>query len=1071
MDTKTLLEEMLEAIKANIEFLKTSGNSQIRIKNGKFLYSIDDNFIYEFQLDYLQEIDPEADIEVRIFNRTYSGKVSALKENIIEIALDQHLGDSVASATLIISNYYLLERLHEHLDSLKGSKKETLALLEKTFGIQDPHIADDSSYKPLPEDSLNEYQSQAISTVLGSDVTFIWGPPGTGKSATIAKLFRELVDRGKSILLIAHTNAATDSVLKEVIAVMRNHNAYKEGRIIRIGSAKVIDDEIKNTMVMPEVVVEEKAKPLTEEVNRLKSELDEIGVQLKKIDELKNVRDLLHDALARQTQYIASMQKTEQEYHDYKERINRMDEISAKIEVSIAEFQSKNRFYQLISGTSLDKLTEQKSQALRAASSLRANLNICVDRHVAIKTEFDKCTKQITEAETFLEGSNINFDDAEVKRLKKRSSDLSDQIEALNKKISELEEMLIVDAQVIVTTLTKTYMHKRILGRDFDVVILDEASMAPLPAIASATAAAKEKVVLVGDFLQLPPIAQHKVDPTNKTEEEANYEQHLVDNWLRRDIFNMSGIDKDVESGRDVAKGWMRQLKIQYRMHPDISFFVNNLVYAKNGNEKYALENGDSTHLNGSDTLEQEPLKGAHIGLYDTSTLGTMPIKTESGSTYNLTHALIAVNLAKQAIDNGAGSVGIISSYRAQVNLINKIIHDEGRDYKSHIVADTVHRFQGGAKDLIIFDVSTPQTNTMYDDLKEGGDDAKLINVAISRAKNKFIYLVDKSAVLKKHSESSLIRKSIEIIEDKNYPIVDANVVLDSFSADDRAEHWLEKLQGVKDIEREISQSCLFDERDFYSYFQKDLLSAKYEVLIQSAFLTVARINHLLPIFKHVQSKGVRIFVMTRAAHEQSGNMIEQSEKGLRLLESNGIFVLPLPGKVHQKFGIIDRAIMWEGSLNILSQRDSSETMRRITGSATVKQFMEFHRLEKNLGELGSSSLAHCEVCREPGSYYWTGKSRFGLWTFCLTGKHMPGKPPKSKADTLKYQKEKADKQEKAARLRKLITLNASGKPICPEHHRIMLDKTGRFGEYWECALVKDCGCRANRKQLAHLGL
>lgn len=768
---------------------------------------------------------------------------------------------------------------------------------------------------------------------------------------------------------------------------------------------------------------------------------------------------------------LNSINILEATYTDFQARIDRMNEVSAKIDLTIHEFQAKNKFSQMMSGTNLDKLTEQKSQSLSSLSNLKESLNNTATKYHHAKSELQKTQEHVAACEEWLKKSDITYDEAEVKKLQKQVSNLSDQIEALTKKINELEEMLVPDAQVIVTTLTKTYMHKGILERDFDAVILDEASMAPLPAIASAAATAKEKVVLVGDFLQLPPIAQHKVDPTNKTEEEANYEQHLIDAWLKRDIFNASGIDADVEAGRDVEKGWMQQLKIQYRMHPDISFFINKLVYAKNGNNKYALENGEKTKQNGVETLDKGPLVGSHIGIYDTSSLGTVPIKTETGSTYNLTHALLSVDLAKEAIANGAESIGIISSYRAQVNLINKIIQDESDDIKEHVVADTVHRFQGGAKDIVIFDVTTPQTNTMYDDLRDGGDDAKLINVAISRAKNKFIYLLDKDSVLKKHSESSLIRKSIEIITEKNYPIENAEEILQSYSADDRTEHWLEQLHNVKDLEKEINQSSLFDETDFYSYFQKDLLNAQHEILIQSAFLTTSRIEHLLPVFRHVQNKGVRIFVMTRAAHEQSGNMVEQSEKSLRLLESNGIVVLPLPGKVHQKFGIIDRTVMWEGSLNILSQRDSSETMRRITGPATVKQFMEFHRLEKNLGELGTNSLVHCEVCKEPGSYYWTSKSRFGYWTFCLTGKHSPGKPPKTKADTQKYQADKTAQQETAAKLRKQIALNSSGKPLCPIHKRVLLEKKGRFGEYWECALVKECYCRANKKQLSHSGL
>jgi len=1063
-----MIDEMLAAITANIEYLKKNGNSQMRIKEGRFINVIDDNYLYEFKLDYLQDIDTDIDIEVRLFSKSYTGKVAAVNGQIIQIAVDQHIGDSIPSATLVISSYFLMEKLHEKLTGIQGSSTSN-SMIEKTFGLIDSVISEDESFQANPDRGLNPFQEKAIRTVLGSEVTYIWGPPGTGKSMTIAALLEELVNRGKTVLLIAHTNAATDSVLEKVVKVMRGNPVYEDGKIIRIGSTKSISKAIQGTKVMPEVVVEEKARPLREEIVRLTEERGEIGKRLEDFVQIENAEKNIYEAKKRIGEIEKSSVKNENEVKLLKGEVHSGEQLIVGINQLINEHQAKGTFSKLFSGTSVDKLTAQKSQALQSLTVSQKRLDFLLAAQPPLKSEYSSAKMVLEKNQDFISTFPFKYSSDESKKLHKKLENIAEQIASLEKQIDELQEVLIREAKGLVATLTKSYMYAPILERKFDCIILDEASMAPLPAIASVAENSGGKFALVGDFLQLPPIAQHNVDPTNKSEEEANREQKLVDDWLKRDIFDAVHIAEDVNNGNDSRKPWMVQLKVQYRMHPDISDLINRLVYSKDGSTKYTLDNGDNTYHNGEATLNNKPLAGFHVGIYNTSSIGTLPIKSDSGSTYNLTHALIAVRIAKEAIDNGVESVGIISSYRAQINLIGKIIEDDESKYRGKIIADTVHKFQGGDRDLIIFDVTTPRSNTMYDDLKDGGDDAKLINVALSRAKDKCILLVDVEAVLKKHSQSSLIRKSIEIVHEKNYPIIDAKGILEHYHADDRTELWLEKLYNVKDIAAEVSQSQLFDEYDFYSYFQKDLLDATQEVIIQSAFLTLSRINHLMPIFKHILAKGVRIFVITRLAREQSGNMIEQSREGLRLLESNGIIVLPLSGMIHQKFGIIDRKLMWEGSLNILSQRDSSETMRRIDGIATVSQFLDFHKLDKNLGPIGANNLKHCEVCKEPGAWYWSKKTRFGIWTYCLVGGHSPGKPPKTDTERNEYQQKKKASVSDAAEIRKKVKLNSSGQPVCPVHNRVLQKKTGRFGEYWECALVKECGCRANQKQLAHL--
>jgi phosphatidylserine/phosphatidylglycerophosphate/cardiolipin synthase-like enzyme len=278
------------------------------------------------------------------------------------------------------------------------------------------------------------------------------------------------------------------------------------------------------------------------------------------------------------------------------------------------------------------------------------------------------------------------------------------------------------------------------------------------------------------------------------------------------------------------------------------------------------------------------------------------------------------------------------------------------------------------------------------------------------------------------------------------------------YSVDEKTENWLAKINNAAEISKDLTDATLFSENDFYQQFIRDLLDAKEEVIINSPFITSERTSKFVPIFSHLIKKGVNIFVMTRPAKEQSGAMVDNSKRELAALEELGVYVLPIKGRTHEKIGIIDRKILYEGSLNILSQRDSHEVMYRIAGEEPVKQMMGFMKLDKNLGPIGNCALKHCEVCTDPGSWYWTAKSKFGLWTFCLVGSHSVGKPPKTETEKKEYKKAKTE-------LRKVAEFNEQGNLICPVHKMELLPKKGPFGPFWGCPKYKECGYLIDSKK------
>ena len=107
----------------------------------------------------------------------------------------------------------------------------------------------------------------------------------------------------------------------------------------------------------------------------------------------------------------------------------------------------------------------------------------------------------------------------------------------------------------------------------------------------------------------------------------------------------------------------------------------------------------------------------------------------------------------------------------------------------------------------------------------------------------------------------------------------------------------------------------------------------------------------LKPVFEKLINRGVKIYFITRDPKEHDESMEIQSEEEIRYCEILGIQVLLCTGNHHRKLAILDRKILWEGSLNILSQTHSREIMRRIEDRQITEETFRFLKLDRFIWE------------------------------------------------------------------------------------------------------------------------
>lgn len=328
-----------------------------------------------------------------------------------------------------------------------------------------------------------------------------------------------------------------------------------------------------------------------------------------------------------------------------------------------------------------------------------------------------------------------------------RRADLAERLDAVRTETRERRRELkgvsadIVDeAAVVATTLSRAATDDQLWLADWDVVIVDEASMAPLPFILAFALGEATTLSIFGDFRQLPPICVSSED--------------VAQRWFGRDVFEYGEVIHTHELG--LVDPRLSVLRTQFRMGEQICETVNQFAYGG------LLR----THLAARDRAirlaELEPFSGTELVIVDTSTLGSVALTDappDSRSRISPLTAVLAASLAEALIAGGVESVGLISPYRAQTQWTHALAgHLPGVD------AATVHRFQGSERDVIVFDLTDgpdfrgPSRLTGRDADKA----LRLFNVAVSRARGKLVVLADLGFVERHYPLGSPFTKLVE---------------------------------------------------------------------------------------------------------------------------------------------------------------------------------------------------------------------------------------------------------------------------------------------------------------------
>ncbi|MFN6478294.1 AAA domain-containing protein [Nostoc sp. DedQUE07] len=235
-----------KALDDEIRALRKSGGQKTFLSDGSFLGKRGGQYIYSLTTDTELRFPDDTPVDLEYKSKRYSGILVSVEGFDIILALQQNLGDSIPTAILYTSPWFLLEELKKRLlesSNLKGANRNLAEILLGDKSETNSSTSNSQKLLNQIEQRLqkpigcNEYQKSAVDKVLNRQVSFIWGPPGTGKTKTLGITVAALVQAGESVLVVAHSNTAVDTAMKSVAEYLQGAPIYENGLVLRYGVA------------------------------------------------------------------------------------------------------------------------------------------------------------------------------------------------------------------------------------------------------------------------------------------------------------------------------------------------------------------------------------------------------------------------------------------------------------------------------------------------------------------------------------------------------------------------------------------------------------------------------------------------------------------------------------------------------------------------------------------------------------------------------------------------------------------------------------------------------------------
>ncbi|HVT60922.1 MAG TPA: AAA domain-containing protein [Thermoanaerobaculia bacterium] len=925
------LSQMIDALGLEVAAIRQKGGgTQVELRGGEGAGRAGGSRLYRFIVGEDLSLRDDTPVRVVCGREDVPGVLVSFRNGVLVVALEKDLGPRIAAARLVANESFLVERLKERLEKVRaGDPQFSRQAADRVFGLAPVRQAEAPPRPAVFEGGgrLNDDQIRAVHRSLASDTTYVWGPPGTGKTTTLARIVEAHYRAGRSVLLVSNTNIAVDTALECVAERLHDEPDFDRGLVIRQGP--VVKQELRRqfgSQVILEEIVARLGRALRREQDQLaraaaalEAEERPLAAALTDLEQLAQARRNLAGLEQGLAAARAGAGARERKGQQYRAR-------AARLRADLERAHTMGAVRRFFSGLDPERLAHELAATGRAAQqaqdAARALAGEVARQAAELETVRAMVDRLATANRSHMPASRLR---AKLGTLRTRLGQIRGRIAAIDRGLAAIEQEVLARCRILATTVYRTYLGKA-APRQFDVVVVDEASMLMPPLVYFASGLARRSVTVAGDFRQLPPIVVS--------------DQPLAEQWLKRDVFQIAGIPEKMHRRQPMP--YLVALGTQYRMREEICAVVNRLFYPD-----HPLRSDPSVGR-ADERLPRFPLGKSPLLYADTAPFHPWTaFRVGTYSRYNLFHALLVRNIVLHLAEAGflpSGGepnedVGAIAPYAYQARLIQALLEDR-LGARAAGVAATVHSFQGNQKTAMVLDLTDSLGAPLGRFLRAVGleeDGARLLNVAASRARHHVVLVGNFEYLRARAPHGAIVRQLVDHFEEHGEAL-DPTVLLALAERD-----WVTGLHGVPPISFDFPESAAgaFTEGTFYPAFLEDLARARESVVIFSPFATNAGTGRWLDPLRAAIARGVRVRILTRPAGEPGRGTTGEVGEPVAALRDLGAAV-DLRARMHEKIAILDGRILWHGSLNVLSHRDTHESMLRIESPAACTQLARF---------------------------------------------------------------------------------------------------------------------------------
>lgn len=301
------IKEYSDALRREIHFLKLGKGKKYKIVNGIKLNKSDKGiYTYSFEMETELHLPDDAPVVVETVGGLRAvGTVLSCEDFQMILLLDRDLTDKVSSAHLMVEPWKLLEALDKRMNSLNPNiNKLAIKIME-----EGPDLSTDTDIASVPKG-----QPAVESKLETDDIVTVWGPPGTGKTYTMARIAKKYIAQNKSVLIVSHSNVSVDGVIKKVVEMLDTdmQSYLEDGKILRFGYVR--DDELaQNPYATSFNYTLSKCDSYARQLDHLTAKRDELraknSMKSKEYDEVEHkIKELRSEIRKEERRYVQRAQ-------------------------------------------------------------------------------------------------------------------------------------------------------------------------------------------------------------------------------------------------------------------------------------------------------------------------------------------------------------------------------------------------------------------------------------------------------------------------------------------------------------------------------------------------------------------------------------------------------------------------------------------------------------------------------------------------------------------------------------------------------------------------------------------